>query len=47
MLSAIISFFGANVLYFILHISNSSCFPKPLKKKEEEEKEMKETGKQQ
>lgn len=30
-------FFGANVLYFILHISNSSCFPKPLKKKEEEE----------
>lgn len=37
MLSAIITFFGANVLYFILHISNSSCFPKPLKKKEEEE----------
>ncbi len=24
-------------MYFILHISNGSCFPKPLKKKEEEE----------
>lgn len=35
--SAIISFLSANFLYFILHISNSSCFPKPLKKKEEEE----------
>lgn len=37
MFSAIISFLGANFLYFILHISNTSCFPKPLKKKEEEE----------
>ncbi len=37
MFSAIISFLSANFLYFILHISNSSCFPKPLKKKEEEE----------
>lgn len=35
--SAIISFLSANFLYFILHISNSSCFPKPLKKKDEEE----------
>ena len=37
MFSAIISFLSANFLYFILHISNASCFPKPLKKKEEEE----------
>lgn len=37
MFSAIISFLSANFLYFILHISNSSCFPKPLKKKEEED----------
>ncbi|MBD8974616.1 MAG: sigma-70 family RNA polymerase sigma factor [Clostridiales bacterium] len=37
MFSAIISFLSANFLYFILHISNTSCFPKPLKKKEEEE----------
>lgn len=37
MFSAIISFLSANFLYFILHISNSSCFPKPLKKNEEEE----------
>lgn len=37
MFSAIISFLSANFLYFILHISNSSCFPKPLKKKEEEQ----------
>ena len=37
MFSAIISFLSANFLYFILHISNTSCFSKPLKKKEEEE----------
>ena len=37
MFSALISFLSANFLYFILHISNTSCFPKPLKKKEEEE----------
>lgn len=37
MFSVIISFLSANFLYFILHISNTSCFPKPLKKKEEEE----------
>lgn len=37
MFSAIISFLSANFLYFILHINNTSCFPKPLKKKEEEE----------
>lgn len=37
MFSAIISFLSANFLYFVLHISNTSCFPKPLKKKEEEE----------
>lgn len=37
MFSAIISFLSANFLYFILHISNTSCFPKPLKKKEEEQ----------
>lgn len=37
MLSAIISAIGANVIYFILHIQNTSSFPKPLKPKEERE----------
>ena len=36
MFSAIISFLSANLLYFILHINNTSSFPKPLNKKEEE-----------
>lgn len=36
MLSAIISAIGANLLYFILHIQNTSSFPKPLSPKEEE-----------
>lgn len=35
MFSAIISFLSANFLYFILHINNTSSFPKPLSKKEE------------
>ena len=35
MLSAILSFLSANVLYFILHIQNPSSFPKPLSAKEE------------
>jgi len=37
MFSAIISFLSANFLYFILHISNTSSFPKPLNAKEEAE----------
>lgn len=37
MFSALISFLSANFLYFILHISNTSSFPKPLKTKEEAE----------
>lgn len=37
MFSALISFLSANFLYFILHISNTSSFPKPLKPKEEAE----------
>lgn len=37
MFSALISFLSANFLYFILHISNTSSFPKPLKAKEEAE----------
>lgn len=35
MFSAILSILSANFLYFILHISNSSSFPKPLPPKEE------------
>ncbi len=35
MFSAILSFLSANLLYFILHISNSSSFPKPLPPKQE------------
>ncbi len=35
MLTAIISMLSANILYFILHIQNSSSFPKPLSAKEE------------
>ena len=37
MISAIISFLSANFLYFILHINNTSSFPKPLDRKEEKE----------
>ena len=37
MFSAILSFLSANLLYFILHIQNSSSFPKPLSAKEEKE----------
>ncbi|MCD7723212.1 MAG: RNA polymerase sporulation sigma factor SigK [Clostridiales bacterium] len=37
MFSAILSFLGANLLYFILHIGNNSSFPKPLSPKEEAE----------
>ena len=37
MFSAILSFLSANILYFILHIQNSSSFPKPLPPKEEKE----------
>lgn len=35
MFSALLSFLSANYLYFILHINNNSCFPKPLSPKEE------------
>ncbi len=35
MFSALISVLSANFLYFILHINNSSSFPKPLSPKEE------------
>ena len=37
MISAILSFLSANFLYFILHINNTSSFPKPLNRKEEKE----------
>lgn len=37
MLSAFFSFIGANIMFFILHIQSSSCFPKPLSTKEERE----------
>lgn len=37
MFSAILSFLSANFLYFILHINNTSSFPKPLNSKEESE----------
>lgn len=37
MLSALFSFIGANIMFFIMHIQNSSCFPKPLSAKEERE----------
>lgn len=37
MISAILSFLSANIIYFILHIQNTSSFPKPLKPKEEQE----------
>ena len=37
MLSALISLLSANVLYFILHIQNTSSFPKPLTPKQEKE----------
>ncbi len=37
MLSAIISAISAHLIYFILHIQNSSGFPKPLSPKEEKE----------
>lgn len=37
MFSALISAISAHLLYFILHIQNSSSFPKPLSPKEEAE----------
>ncbi len=37
MLSALISAISANIIYFILHIQNTSSFPKPLNHKEEKE----------
>ncbi len=37
MLSAIITFLSANILYFILHIQNTSSFPKPLSPAKEKE----------
>lgn len=37
MFSALISILSANLLYFILHINNTSSFPKPLNSKEEAE----------
>ncbi len=37
MFSAILSFLSANIIYFILHIQNTSSFPKPLPPKEERE----------
>lgn len=37
MFSAIISAISANLIYFILHIQNTSSFPKPLSPKEEKE----------
>lgn len=36
MFSAIISALAANLLYFILHIDNTSSFPKPLSAKDEQ-----------
>lgn len=35
MFSAILSILSANFLYFILHINNTSSFPKPLNSKDE------------
>ncbi len=35
MLSALLSALGAHLIYFILHIQNTSSFPKPLPPKEE------------
>ncbi|MBE6720379.1 MAG: sigma-70 family RNA polymerase sigma factor [Ruminococcaceae bacterium] len=35
MFSALLSFLSANILYFILHIQNTSSFPKPLSAKDE------------
>ncbi|MCC8072552.1 MAG: sigma-70 family RNA polymerase sigma factor, partial [Clostridiales bacterium] len=37
MFSALLSAIGANIIYFILHIQNTSSFPKPLPPKEEAE----------
>jgi len=37
MLSALLSAISANLIYFILHIQNTSSFPKPLSPKEERE----------
>ena len=36
MLSALLSAISANLIYFILHIQNTSSFPKPLSPKEEQ-----------
>lgn len=38
MFSALISAISAHLIYFILHIQNTSSFPKPLSPKEEKEK---------
>lgn len=48
MISAILSFLSANLLYFILHLQNSNSFPKPLSPKEEKIKleEMKNGSKE-
>lgn len=37
MISALISAISAHLIYFILHIQNTSSFPKPLSPKEEQE----------
>ncbi len=37
MISWLISFIGTNILLFILHIQNTSSFPKPLSSREEAE----------
>lgn len=37
MFSALLSAISANLIYFILHIQNTSSFPKPLSPKEERE----------
>lgn len=37
MFSALLSAISAHLIYFILHIQNSSSFPKPLSPKEEAE----------
>ena len=37
MFSALISAISAHLVYFILHIQNTSSFPKPLSPKEEKE----------
>ncbi len=36
MFSALLSFLSANILFFILHVQNTSSFPKPLPHREEQ-----------